>query len=126
MAIRRLNYTGRRKIRREDISISLYEKPNAPATFVANVAKLSEYKLPDDAIITVEARLQTRWMRFGYGTVEAIKPPADSALTEFDSPEGIQFSVKVTAASGAPGKLLAEADGIPVRFSGETEERRQS
>jgi hypothetical protein len=124
MAIRRLNYTGRKKIRRDDVNIALYEKPNAPATFDADLAKLSEYKLPADAIVSVEARLQTRWMRFRYGTVGAITPPADRALTEFDSPDGILFSVKVTATSGTRGMLLAEAEGIPVRFPGEADERR--
>ena len=124
MAIRRLNYTGRKKIRREDVSIALHDKPNAPATFDADLSRLSEYRLPDDAVIAVEARLQTRWMRFGYGTVGAIFPAADRALTEFDSTDGIMFSVKVTAVSGNPGKLLAEAEGIPVRFPGAAEEPR--
>jgi hypothetical protein len=63
-------------------------------------------------------------MRFAFGTVGAIAPAADRALTEFDSPEGILFSVKVTAASGHLGQLLAEAEAIPVRSPGETEERR--
>src|SRR5437763_5250123 len=124
MAIRRLNYTGRKKIRREDVNIALHEKRNAPATFDADLTKLSEYKLPGDATVSVEARLQTRWMRFPYGTVGAITPGADRALTEFDSVDGIMFSVKVTAVTGNPGKLLAEADGIPIRFPGEAEERR--
>jgi hypothetical protein len=124
MAIRRLNFTGRRKIRREDVSIALHEKANAPATFDADLTKLPEYNLPADAIVSVEARVQTRWMRFGYGTVGAITPPADRALTEFDSADGILFSVKVTAASGTRGMLLAVGDGIPVRFPGESEERR--
>jgi hypothetical protein len=124
MAIRRLNYTGRKKIRREDVSISLNERTNSPATFDADLSKLSEYKLPDDAIVSVEARLQTRWMRFGYGTVGLISPALDRALTEFDSSDGIMFSVKVTAVSGDPGKLLAEVDGISVRLPGEGEERR--
>ncbi len=124
MTIRRLNYTGRKKIRRNDVSISLQDKPNAPATFDADLTKLSEYNLPPDAIVSVEARLQTRWMRFRFGTVGAITPPADRALAEFDSPDGILFSVKVTATSGNRGMLLAEADAIPVRFPGEAEERR--
>jgi hypothetical protein len=124
MAIRRLNYTGRKKIRREDLSIALHDMPNAPVFFDADLTKLSAYKLPDDAIVSVEARLQTRWMRFSYGTVGTITPAADRTLTEFDSPDGILFSLKVTAVTGNPGKLLAEADGIPVRFPGEAEERR--
>lgn len=125
MAIRRLNYTGRKKIPREDVSITLHDNPNAQATFDADLAKLEEYKLPTDATVSVEARLQTRWMRFGYGTIGAITPAADRVLTEFDSTDGIRFSVKVTAATGNPGKLLAEADGIPVLFPGEVEERRE-
>jgi hypothetical protein len=124
MAIRRLNYTGRKKIRRDDVSIALHEKPNVPATFDADLSKLSGYKLPDDGVVSVEARQQTRWMRFGYGTVGRITPAADRTLTEFDSPDGILFSVKVTAVTGDAGKLLAEADGIPVRFPGEADERR--
>jgi hypothetical protein len=63
-------------------------------------------------------------MRFPYGTVAVITPTLDRTLTEFDSPDGILFSVKVTAVSGEAGKLLAEAEGIPVRFPGEVEERR--
>jgi hypothetical protein len=124
MAIRRLNFTGRKEIRREDVSIALQVKPNTPVTFDADLTKLAEYKLPGDATVSVEARLQTRWMRFGYGAVGAITPAADRALTEFDSTDGILFSVKVTAVSGDPGKLLAEAVGIPVRLPGEAEERR--
>jgi hypothetical protein len=106
------------------VSIALHEKPNAPATFDADLTKLAGYNLPGDATVSVEARLQTRWMRFPYGTVGAITPPADRTLTEFDSVDGILFSVKVTAVSGNPGKLLAEAEGIPIRFPGEVEERR--
>jgi hypothetical protein len=124
MAIRRLNYTGRKRIRREDVSISLNGKPGEIATFDANLTRLAEYKLPDSARVFVEARLQTRWMRFEFGTVGAITPTADRRLTEFDSTDGVLFSVKVTASADKAGKLLAEADRIPVRFPGDVEERR--
>jgi hypothetical protein len=106
------------------MSISVHEKPNAPATFDADLSKLADYKLPVDASVSVEARLQTRWMRFGYGTVGLITPASDRGLTEFDSADGIMFSVKVTAVSDDAGKLLAEADAIPIRFPGESEELR--
>ena len=120
MAIRRLNYTGRKRIKREDVSILLHDNP---AMFDADLTRLAEYALPKDAFVFVEARLQTRWMRFKYGTVGAITPDPDRRLTEFDSAEGIRFSVKVTATSDKAGKLLAEADRIPVCFSGENQER---
>jgi hypothetical protein len=124
MAIRRLNYTGRKRIRRGDVSISLYEKPGESATFEANLTRLSAYKLPGNASIFVEARLQTRWMRFAFGTVGMITPPVDRRLTEFDGTEGVVFSVKVTATAERQGKLLAEANRVPLRMQDEVEERR--
>lgn len=124
MAIRRFNFTGRKKIHREDAWITLYERPNGPIVFDAELANLSKYNLPYDAIISVEARLQTRWMRFAYGTVGAVTPPADRTLTEFDTSDGIVFSVKVTATSDFRGILVAEASGIPIRYFGEDAGRR--
>ena len=38
------------------------------------LTKLAGYNLPGDALVFVEARLQTRWMRFQYGTVAAVTP----------------------------------------------------
>jgi hypothetical protein len=124
MAIRRLNFTGRKRINREHVRIALQEKPGEPATFEADLGDLKEYKLPDDALVFVEARLQTRWMRFPYGTVGAITPCADRRLTEFDATDGVLFSVKVTSATQRTGMMLAEADRIPVRFPGEVDEPR--
>jgi hypothetical protein len=124
MAIRRLNFTGRKRISREHVRIALQEKPGEPATFEADLGDLKEYKLPAEALVFVEARLQTRWMRFPFGTVGAITPCTDRRLTEFDSIDGVLFSVKVTSTAGRSGIMLAEADRIPVRFPGEVEEPR--
>jgi hypothetical protein len=124
MTIRRLNYTGRKRINREDVGIALYEREGEPATFDADLAALQKYNLSVDALVFVEARLQTRWMRFPFGTIGAITPHADRRLLEFDSTEGVVFSVKVTSTSGRTGMVLAQADRIPVRSPGEVEERR--
>jgi hypothetical protein len=77
------------------------------------VLKLEDYRLPADARISVEAYRQTTWMRFDFGIVSAITPPADRRLTEFDTTEGLLFRVKVTAARGAAGRLLAVAEQLP-------------
>jgi len=111
MATRRLNYTGRRRITQDDIRIALQEHTGAPPTFDANVC-LDNYGLPADALVFLEAQLQTRWMRFPLGTVGNRAIPADRTLSEFDSPEGVLFRVKVTSASDRQGVMLAEADGI--------------
>src|SRR5262249_28332446 len=124
MAIRRLNFTGRKRISREHVRIALHEKPGEPASFEADLGDLKEYKLPADALVFVEARLQTRWMRSPFGPAGAITPCPDRRLTEFDSADGVLFSVKVTSASERSGMMLAEADRIPVRFPGEVEEPR--
>src|SRR5262245_44390268 len=124
MAIRRLNFTGRKRINRAHVRIALQEKPGEPATFEADLGDLKEYKLPTDALVFVEARRQTRWMRFPFGAVGALTPAPDRRLTEFDSMDGVLFSVKVTSTSERSGMMLAEAERIPVRFPGEVEESR--
>jgi hypothetical protein len=124
MTIRRLNYTGRKRLSRADLSITLYERPSGPAAFDIDLSALPRYELPADALVFVEARLRTRWMRFAFGSVGALASPADRRLTEFDSTDGVLFSVKVTSASGRPGLMLAEAERIPVRRPGEGDERR--
>jgi hypothetical protein len=124
MAIRRLNFTGRKRINREHVRIAIQEKAGEPATFDADLGGLKDYKLPADALVFVQARLQTRWMRFPFGTVGAIAPSSDRRLAEFDSTDGVLFSVKVTSASDRSGMMLAEADRIPVHFPGEVEEPR--
>jgi hypothetical protein len=86
--------------------------------------ELEEYNLPNDAAVSVEAYRQTGWMQFDFGTAGEILSSDARELTEFESPDGILFRVKVTAGQPALGKLLAEADQIPFHFFGEQEEKR--
>lgn len=117
--IRRLNYTGRVKICRTDLRLGTVGSDGA-LSFDANL-RLTEYELPADAQVFVEAYRQTSWMRFPYGTVTAIQPPANRLLSEFDSPEGIHFRIKVTQA-GDEHVLLAVADRIPLALPEENAE----
>lgn len=109
---RRFNYTGRKRINRKDVRISLTSE-ESEISFDANLDSLRKYDLPKDASVFVEAYRQTNWMRFHFGNVGSISPPHDRTLGIFDSPEGIHFRVKVTA-SGIAHNILAEADGIPL------------
>lgn len=111
MPVRRLNYTNRKKINLSDIRISISDKSASSVSFDADMT-LSEYGLPKDALVFIEAYRQTSWMRFGCGTAGDIQLPADRQLTEFDSPEGILFRVRVTSVKDPAGLLLAEADRI--------------
>jgi hypothetical protein len=124
MPTRRLNYTGRQRITRGDVRITACERAGQPPTFDAAI-RMEGYRLPADALVCVEAYRQTRWMRFDFGTVGALVPPLDRALTEFESLDQILFRVKVTSASGdRQGLLLAEADQIPIRRPEDSEEER--
>jgi hypothetical protein len=79
--------------------------------FDADLSALKEYDLPPESLIFVEAYRQTNWMRFSFGQVGAITPAKNRDLSQFDSPDGIQFRVKVTPNSDVHS-LLAEADSI--------------
>ena len=63
----RLNYTGRKKIFRHDISITVYDNKGI-LSFDADL-KTDNYKLPEEAVIFIEAYRQAVWMRFPYGTI---------------------------------------------------------
>jgi hypothetical protein len=116
--IRRLNYTGRIRLSREDTQIVL-EQQNDKFSFRADL-RLGDYKLPSDALVFVEAYRQSIWMRFAFGTVGAVLPAANRVLSEFDTPEDVRFRVKVTKAADQH-ILLAAADEIPLRRADEQE-----
>lgn len=126
MALRTINYTGRKRISREDILIVLNDD-DGRIIFDASL-KLDRYKFPEDAHIFLEAYRQTQWMRFYYGRIGRLEPPSDRSLYEFDTSEGILFRVKVVASGETSGekrgKLIAEADRIRPRTSEGEEERR--
>lgn len=110
--IRKLNYTNRVKIKREDVVIKLIEN-NGENWFDADLTRLTNYNLPHESLLFLEAYRLTNWMRFDFGRVEKITPPKDMQLRAFNTPIGIKFRVKVTAPGGVH-KLLAEADAIPL------------
>ena len=121
--IRRLNYTGRVRILREDARLVIIERPGMPLIFEAGL-DLTGYGLPEDASVYVEAyrQIPPTWMRFDFGTMAHIEPPPSTELTAFDSAEGILFRLRVTSLADAGGKLLAEADSIRGRKTEEIEE----
>lgn len=120
--IRRFNYTDRLRIRRSDVRIVLREK-EGHFEFDADLRALVEYDLPPDSFLFVEAYRQTNWMRFSFGQVGAISPDVNRTLSQFDSPNGILFRVKVTPNADIH-TLLAEADRIPLARPEQSEGER--
>lgn len=107
--IRRLNYTGRQKIRREDLRFVVSRRERLPSRVKATLS-LAEYDLPQDANVFFEAYRQTTWMRFAAGTVGNLSQD-DFELSEFGEPDGVLFRVRVRA-PGGDARVLAEADQI--------------
>jgi len=116
--IRRLNYTGRKKILREDVRIAVTRRERLPSLFKATLS-LADYDLPADARVFIEAYRQTTWMRFDAGTV-AIPSQEEFELVEFGEPDGVLFRVRVRSPRESDARVLAEADQISGATEGES------
>lgn len=124
MPTRTIRLTGRKRILREHARITIQEDTNSLA-FDAEL-RLSEYGLPGDAHVFVEAYRQTQYMRFDFGLIQDLRAPDDRHLSDFGSPDGVLFRVKVVTATDPHGLLLAEADQIRPRQSTDEEDTRTS
>jgi hypothetical protein len=121
---RTFNYTGRRKIGRKEVSITIRQDKSG-WVFDADL-RLADYHFPRTAEVWVEAHRQNLWMQWAWGTVSALRVPADRRLTEFDVPDGLLFRVRVVQPPGQEHhKLLGEADGIPFVKAGEASDQRR-
>jgi len=120
MLVRHFNYTGRRRLKREDVRIHLLEE-DGRVSFAAHL-NLQGYRLPADALVFVEAYRQYTLMRFAFGSVGRLRPPASCSLSEFTSSDGVRFRVIVTQDAEPRGRLLAAADRITPRREDEPED----
>ena len=121
---RTFNYTGRRRIGRKDVSITLRQERSV-WVFDADL-RLADHHFPRSAEVWVEAHRKNLWMQWAWGTVSAPRVPADRRLAEFDVPDGVLFRVRVVQPPGTEHhKLLGEADAIPFVKAGEADDRRR-
>jgi len=108
---RRFNYTGRKKIPRENVSITLIrDRDGKPRAFSASI-NLNGLDLPADARAYVEAYHRDEMKRFDFRTAGNIQPP-DTDLTGLAYSENLKFRVLVVDKTGTHGKILAHADRI--------------
>jgi hypothetical protein len=116
---RRLNYTGRRRIPRESISIALVKGLHGGATsFNANL-DLASLNLQPDNEVYIEAYHRNELKRFSFGTVGDIRYPPDTLLTDFPDTENLRFRVLVVDRSAA-GKIVAHVDRIAIEADSTT------
>ncbi len=107
--IRRLNYTGRKRIARARATVRLVPAPGGGWQFDAEF-DLHGYDFPADASVFIEAYNATSYMRFDFGTVAAQRPPRDLRLTEITASPLPKFRLKVV--DMRRGLLLGVADKL--------------
>ena len=114
---RRLNYTGRIRIRQSDIEVEVRSEEDRPLTFRAE-RSLHSYELPPDATVYLEAYRGPSYMRFNWGTVaEQLTLGPGIRLSNIDSNDTVYFRVKVVDGKTADGLILAHADRIRANVS---------
>ena len=113
--IRRLNYTGRKKISRSKVTVRLLPARDGLYAFAAEY-DLAGYDFPEDAKVFVEAYNSTSYMRFPFGTVGERRDPQGMTLLEVTPRPLPKFRLKVVDQSERHGLLLGVADKlIPLR-----------
>lgn len=125
MPIRRINFTERQRIHRDDAVIVLRRDSHGAVYFDMSL-NLSSYQFPPDARLFVEAYRQTTLIRFDFGTVSVQAPPVDRHLADFESEAEVMFRVRVTAVLARPGMLLGEADQLRPRNPDDEPDKRIS
>lgn len=105
-----LFFTGRKTINRNDVSVVLL--PGRPQSSFTARLDLSEYKLPPEARVWVEAYHNTSHERFDFGTVADCRPIDSLKLSRFDPDDRPHFRVKAVLGESESGLLLAARDRI--------------
>lgn len=120
---RRFNYTGRQRIKQKHVTISISEDSDHLHKFYADM-DLSDYSLPEDSKIWVEAYDRNAIMRFPFGIAESPAAETETTLTSFQGNDSYYFRVKVVDTEHQ-SRLIASADGIsPLRY--DDEDKRKS
>ena len=91
--IKRVNFTGRRRLTRDCVSITVH--PGDPRTFDA-VIELDDDRFPADAAVYLEATSagSSVVQRFAFGTVGEVASPEDRRLTDVEG-QSVFFHLKV-------------------------------
>lgn len=108
--IRKFNYTGRRKLNRQRIDISVVDdRPYKSFTATLNLEGLG---LSDDAKVYVEPYYKSSFMRFSFGTVANQQLPENTILSDIPATSIIRFRIKVVDETKRLGRIIRVADKI--------------
>ncbi len=121
---RRFNSTGRLRIPRSKIDISLEQPADLNVVPSARASlKLDGLDVPGDAVVAIEAYYRTSSMRFACGIVNNLSVPERMVLADIDKGGAVRFRVLVIASDGT-GRILAAADGLRPSVPGDGADRQ--
>jgi hypothetical protein len=109
---RTINYTGRKRIKKENISINIIKNENNTLYFSVNELDLKELNINTDAKVYIEAYYRTDLKRFDLGNIHNIKTPIVNDISDLVYIANIKFRVIVVDPSD--GKILAHIDNISI------------
>ena len=101
MKMRKYNYTGRKRINKEDFVLSMHsvsESNNSYFEFEIEESITSKFNPASNLVL--EAYHRSTFMRFDWGKVNNLKPAKDRYLNAFTDPELIQFRIKIISELG--------------------------
>lgn len=110
MSVSRINFTGRKRIPRERVTVGV--SGAGPAAEVGAHFHLEGLGFPETARVVLEAQASWTVQRFEFGTVGQYAEPLHRRLMEFHSLAGLLFRLKVIATGDQDGRLLGVADRI--------------
>ena len=111
MAVRRFNYTNRKRIRRKDIHLIIHENDGS-VSFDLEKLRLVSYDLPSNADIWIEAYREEKWLRSSAGKVEEPLLLTNVDISVFGVADGVKFRLKIISSDARAGLILAGADSI--------------
>jgi hypothetical protein len=114
--IKRLNFTGRRRIPRKRVDIAVHD--GQPRTFDAAI-HLEGFDFPRHAAVYLEATCAGSALvkRFDFGEVDDIQPPQDRTLADLEG-QNVFFTLKVVDRTEQFGRILGIAERIRPQKAG--------
>lgn len=114
--IKRLNFTGRKRIPRNKINITVHD--SQPRTFDATI-DLDELSSFPDAAVYLEATCAGSSIvkRFDFGKVNRIQPPENRQLTDLEG-QNVFFTLKIVDLSEKFGRILGLTERIHPQKTG--------
>jgi len=103
---RRLNFTGRKKLKSTEAKFELINGDDGVPTFDAKFS-IERRSINPDALLFVEAKCNNTVQRFSFGTYDLPEAPDDRRLNQIDLGGVITFTAKVVDESEGVGRLLA-------------------